>query len=73
MSKHSIVLRNVSFSVNKILLFIVIIQVVNAENDLNVITNLKKQREYEMVKEKLTKLQFEVTQNCGTEPPFKNE
>ena len=25
------------------------------------------------LKDKLTKLQFEVTQNCSTEPPFKNE
>ena len=23
--------------------------------------------------DKLTKLQFDVTQNCGTEPPFDNE
>tara|TARA_Y100000748_G_scaffold301168_1_gene300931 strand:+ start:1018 stop:1506 length:489 start_codon:yes stop_codon:yes gene_type:complete len=25
------------------------------------------------LKNKLTKVQFDVTQNCGTEPPFKNE
>ena len=25
------------------------------------------------IKNKLTKIQFDVTQNCGTEPPFNNE
>lgn len=34
---------------------------------------LNNQKEYKMEKDKLTKLQYEVTQNCGTEPPFKNE
>ena len=28
--------------------------------------------EKDNLKNKLTKIQFEVTQNCGTEPPFKN-
>ena len=26
-----------------------------------------------LLKEKLTKLQYDVTQNCSTEPPFDNE
>ena len=29
--------------------------------------------EINSLKEKLTKLQFDVTQNCSTEPPFENE
>lgn len=32
-----------------------------------------KERDKEFVKSKLTKLQYEVTQNKATEPPFKNE
>ena len=28
---------------------------------------------YKMEKKKLTKIQYEVTQNCATEPPFNNE
>ena len=48
-------------------------QELKIEGNLNVIENLIKQKEYKMQKEKLTKLQYEVTQNCGTEPPFKNE
>ena len=31
----------------------------------------KKEKKY--LKEKLTKLQYDVTQNCSTEPPFNNE
>ena len=27
----------------------------------------------DLLKEKLTKLQYDVTQNCSTEPPFENE
>ena len=27
----------------------------------------------DLLKKKLTKLQYDVTQNCGTEPPFNNE
>ena len=27
----------------------------------------------EEIKNKLTDIQYDVTQNCGTEPPFKNE
>ena len=30
-------------------------------------------KEKDPLKEKLTKLQYDVTQNCSTEPPFKNE
>ncbi len=30
-------------------------------------------KEADSLKEKLTKLQYNVTQNCSTEPPFKNE
>ena len=29
--------------------------------------------EINSLKEKLTKLQFDITQNCSTEPPFENE
>jgi methionine-R-sulfoxide reductase len=30
-------------------------------------------KERDLLKEKLTKLQYDVTQNCSTEPPFENE
>ena len=30
-------------------------------------------KEKDPLKEKLTKLQYDVTQNCSTEPPFQNE
>ena len=38
-------------------------------DDLNLLIELAKKE----IKQKLSDLQFKVTQNCGTEPPFKNE
>ena len=48
-------------------------QELKTEGDITSKLILNNQKEYKMEKDKLTKLQYEVTQNCGTEPPFKNE
>ena len=43
------------------------------ETEMNSKLILNKQKEYKIEKDKLTKIQYEVTKNCGTEPPFNNE
>ena len=40
---------------------------------LTVLLISKDTQEKDPLKEKLTKLQYDVTQNCSTEPPFENE
>ena len=40
---------------------------------LTVLLISKETQEKDPLKEKLTKLQYDVTQNCSTEPPFENE
>jgi len=36
-------------------------------------TEMHKKEEKKVIKKDLTDMQYEVTQNCGTEPPFNNE
>ena len=48
---------------------IVLSQELKVEDHLTSTVTLNKQKDYKMKKEKLTKIQYEVTQNCGTEPP----
>ena len=40
---------------------------------LGILLNSEDSIKMEKNKSKLSKLQLEVTQNCGTEPPFNNE
>ena len=51
-------------SIVKLLLAIVALSVLLISKDI---------QEKDPLKEKLTKLQYDVTQNCSTEPPFENE
>ena len=51
-------------SIVKLLLAIVVLSVLLISKDT---------QEKDPLKEKLTKLQYDVTQNCSTEPPFENE
>ena len=63
--------------VNKILFLalfsVAFTQELKTEGDITSKLILNNQKEYKMEKDKLTKIQYEVTQNCGTEPPFNNE
>tara|TARA_B100001029_G_C14837597_1_gene326488 strand:- start:107 stop:637 length:531 start_codon:yes stop_codon:yes gene_type:complete len=63
--------------VNKYIFIVLFAFLINQNIDLDVTlnsnNNINKNEKFKLEKEKLTKIQYEVTQNCGTEPPFNNE